>query len=249
MKSSRWTIAGLTSAGFLLALLVPAQALAQVAPISQSTAPTASAPAGGSAATSAPAVNNYGFSERHPRYQLKPGDIFDITFEYTPEFNQTVTVQPDGYVTLRDVGDLYVAGSAAPDVTQKLRDAYEKILNKPAISILLKDYEKPYFIADGQVGHPGKYELRGDTTVVQAVAMAGGFLPAAKHSDVILFRRVSDEWVESKVLDVKKMENTHNLSEDMHLRPGDMVFVPKNKISKIQPYLPSTNFSMIPWHY
>jgi len=64
-----------------------------------------------------------------------------------------------------------------------------------------------------------------------------------------LFRRVSDEWVESKVLDVKKMQNSHNLSEDVHLRPGDMVFVPKSKISKIQPYLPSTNFSMIRWHY
>jgi polysaccharide export outer membrane protein len=201
------------------------------------------------AAASAASVNKLGFSERHPRYVMRPGDIFDITFEYTPEFNQTVTVQPDGYVALRDVGDLYVAGLATPDVTQKLGEAYGKILNKPAISIVLKDFEKPYFIADGQVGHPGKYELRGDTTVVQAVAMAGGFLTSAKHSEVVLFRRVSDQWVESKVLDVKKMENAHNLTEDMHLRPGDMVFVPKNKISKIQPYLPSTSFSMIPWHY
>jgi len=201
------------------------------------------------ASASAAAVNKLGFSERHPRYLLRPGDIFDVSFEYTPEFNQTVAVQPDGYISLRDVGDIYVAGLATPAVTQKIGDAYGKILNKPAISILLKDYEKPYFIADGQVGHPGKYELRGDTTVVQAVAMAGGFLTSAKHSDVILFRRVSDEWVESKVLDVKKMQNSHNLSEDVHLRPGDMVFVPKSKISKIQPYLPSTNFSMIPWHY
>jgi len=201
------------------------------------------------ASASLAAVNKLGFSERHPRYLLRPGDIFDVSFEYTPEFNQTVAVQPDGYISLRDVGDIYVAGLATPAVTQKIGDAYGKILNKPAISILLKDYEKPYFIADGQVGHPGKYELRGDTTVVQAVAMAGGFLTSAKHSDVILFRRVSDEWVESKVLDVKKMQNSHNLSEDVHLRPGDMVFVPKSKISKIQPYLPSTNFSMIPWHY
>ena len=232
MKSSRLTIARC-----LLVVLASASAIAQVAPPS----PTGTSATGG--------VNSFGFSDRHPRYLMRPGDIFDITFEYTPEFNQTVTVQPDGYVTLRDVGDLYVAGLAGPDVTQKLKEAYGKILNKPMISILLKDFEKPYFIADGQVGHPGKYELRGDTTVIQAVAMAGGFLPTAKHSDVILFRRVSDEWVESKVLDVKKMENSHDLTEDMHLRPGDMVWVPKNKISKIQPYLPSTNFSMIPWHY
>jgi polysaccharide export outer membrane protein len=229
---------GIMTLVLLLAILTCAGAFAQIA----------TAPAQDTAASAA-SVNKLGFSERHPRYVMRPGDVFDITFEYTPEFNQTVTVQPDGYVTLRDVGDLYVAGLATPDVTQKLGEAYGKILNKPVISILLKDFEKPYFIADGQVGHPGKYELRGDTTVVQAVAMAGGFLSAAKHSNVVLFRRVSDEWVESKVLDVKKMENTHDLTEDMHLRPGDMVFVPKNKISKIQPYLPSTSFSMIPWHY
>jgi len=221
----------------LLATIAATGAIAQVAAPSQD------------AVASAASVNKLGFSERHPRYLMRPGDVFDITFEYTPEFNQTVTVQPDGYVALRDVGDLYVAGLATPDVSQKLVEAYGKILNKPAISILMKDFEKPYFIADGQLGHPGKYELRGDTTVVQAVAMAGGFLTSAKHSEVVLFRRVSDQWVESKVLDVKKMENSHNLSEDMHLRPGDMVFVPKNKISKIQPYLPSTSFSMIPWHY
>jgi polysaccharide biosynthesis/export protein len=230
----------LTIACVAVALLASTSALAQVATTPPSVA---------SSGTDAAGVNKLGFSDRHPRSLMRPGDLFDITFEYTPEFNQTVTVQPDGYVTLRDVGDLYVAGSPGPDVTQKLKDAYGKILNKPMISILLKDFEKPYFIADGQVGHPGKYELRGDTTVIQAVAMAGGFLTSAKHSDVILFRRVSDEWVESKVLDVKKMETTHDLSEDMHLRPGDMVFVPKSKIAKIQPYLPSTSFSMIPWHY
>ena len=224
-------------ARMLAVLLLCAGAAAQVS----SPPPAASA--------SSTAVNNLGFSERHPRYLMRPGDSFDIAFEYTPEFNQTVTVQPDGYVALRDVGDLYVAGLPTPEVTQKLRDAYGKILNKPVISIVLKDFEKPYFIADGQVGHPGKYELRGDTTVIQAVAMAGGFISSAKHSDVVLFRRVSDEWVESKVLDVKKMENSHNLTEDVHLRPGDMVFVPKNKISKLQPFLPSTNFSMIPWRF
>ena len=202
------------------------------------------------ATTASPgSVNSFGFSERHPRYEMQPGDSFDLTFEYTPEFNQTVTVQPDGYVSMRNVGDLYVAGQTVPQVTAKVTDLYGKILNKPAISILLKDYEKPYFIADGQVGHPGKYELRGDTTVVQAIAMAGGFTSSAKHSNVVLFRRISDQWVESKLLDVKKMQNSKNLSEDVHLRPGDMVFVPKNALSKIEPFLPTSSFNMIPWHY
>jgi polysaccharide export outer membrane protein len=186
------------------------------------------------------------FSERYPRYKLRPGDVFDIQFEFTPEFNQSVTVQPDGYVALRDAGDVYATGVTVPELTEKIRTAYGKVLSNPRISILLKDFERPYFVADGQVGHPGKYDLRGDTTVIQAVAIAGGFTTAAKHSQVVLYRRVNDDWVEAKLLNVKEMEKTHNLSEDLHLRPGDMIFVPKSQISKIQQFLPSYGVNMLP---
>ena len=203
-----------------------------------------------SASATTTASNQQGpwFSERHPRYELKPSDVFDVSFEYTPEFNQTVTVQPDGYVTMRGVGDVEVGGKTVEQATETIRSSYEKLLNHPQVSVVLKDFQKPYFVADGQVGHPGKFELRDDTTVSQAIAMAGGFLPSAKHSQVVLYRRVSDKWMQGTVIDVKKMEKDHDLSEDAHLQPGDMVFVPKNGISKAMPFLPipSANVSMIP---
>jgi polysaccharide export outer membrane protein len=186
------------------------------------------------------------FTVRYPRYKLRPGDAADISFELTPEFNQTVTVQPDGFITLRDAGDVNANGLTLPELTEKIRTAYSHILSNPRISVLLKDFEKPYFIADGQVAHPGKYDLRGDTTLVQAVALAGGFTTAAKHSQVVLFRRVNDDWVEGKLLNVKEMLNSRNLSEDLHLKPGDMIYVPKNTISKIQQFLPSYGISIMP---
>jgi polysaccharide export outer membrane protein len=186
------------------------------------------------------------FTDRYPRYKLRPGDTADVSFELTPEFNQTVTVQPDGFIAMRDAGDINANGLTVPELTEKIRAAYSHVLSNPRISVLLKDFEKPYFVADGQVAHPGKYDLRGDTTLVQAVAIAGGFTNAAKHSQVVLFRRVNDEWVEAKLLNVKEMEKSHNLSEDLHLRPGDMLFVPKNKISKIQQFLPSYGLSLMP---
>jgi polysaccharide biosynthesis/export protein len=193
-------------------------------------------------------TNTPTFSDRYPRYQMRAGDQFDLDFELTPELNQTITVQPDGYITLRQVGDIYVNGLTIPVVTERVTTAYSKILSDPKISILLKDFEKPYFVADGQFDHPGKYDLRGDTTVTQAVAIAGGFTKDAKHSQVVLFRRVSDSQVEAHLLDVKRMENTRNLSEDMYLKPGDMIYVPKNRISKIQQYFPSYGlFSQIPF--
>jgi polysaccharide export outer membrane protein len=179
--------------------------------------------------------------QRNPRYILQAGDSFDVSFDLSPEFNQTLTIQPDGFVTLRGVGDVHVAGETVPQLTETIRTAYSKVLNDPIISILLKDFEKPYFTVDGQVGHPGKYDLRGDTTVIQALAVAGGVSPSAKHSQVVLFRHVSDQWVQARILNVKKMMKQGNLSEDLHLRPGDMVFVPKSAFSRIQPFLPTTN--------
>jgi polysaccharide biosynthesis/export protein len=181
------------------------------------------------------------FQTRYPRYKIGSGDSFDVNFELSPEFNQTVTVQPDGFITLRGVGDVNVAGQTVPELTQTLKTAYSKILNDPLIVVMLKDFEKPYFIADGQVGHPGKYDLRGDVTVTEAVAMAGGFTESAKHSQVLLFRRVSDEWTEAKIINVKKMLKDGNLHEDMHLHPGDMIVVPKNTLSKIQRYIPNSS--------
>ncbi len=187
------------------------------------------------------------FQERLPRYKISAGDIFDVNFELSPEFNQTVTVQPDGFITLRGIGDLHVAGKKVPELTETLRQAFGKILNDPQISVILKDFEKPYFVADGQVGKPGKYELRGETTVTQAIAEAGGFTEASKHSQVVLFRRVDDHWTEARILNLKKMEKSRNLTEDALLHPGDMLFVPKNTFSKIQKFIPNASVgSFIP---
>ena len=182
------------------------------------------------------------FQSRVSRYRIAPGDSFDINFELSPEFNQAgVAVQPDGYVTLRGVGDIKVQGQTVPELTQTLRGAYSKILNAPIISVVLKDFEKPYFVADGQVGKPGKYDLRGEVTLTQAIAIAGGFTDASKHSQVLLFRRVSDQWMEAKIVNVKKMEKAGNLSEDPLLHPGDMLFVPKNTFSKIDKFFPTAS--------
>jgi len=217
---------------FLIAVtvLISAVAVGQVA-----TPGGPSAGCGVTAPTADPA-----FNERNPRYQIQSGDTFDVSFEFAPEFNQTTTVQPDGFITLREVGDVHVSGQTVPQLTRTLCDAYGKIMSGPSIAVVLKDFEKPYFVAGGQVLHPGKYTLRGETTLTEAVTMAGGFTTASKHSQVLLFRRVDDKWTEAKVIDVKKMLNAKNLSEDPMLKPGDMFVVPQNRISKISRYLPTS---------
>lgn len=179
---------------------------------------------------------------RDERYRIAPGDSFDVNFELSPEFNQTaVAVQPDGFVTLRGVGDVNVQGQTVPELTETLRGVYGKFLNDPLISVSLKDFEKPYFVADGQVGKPGKYDLRGTVTLTQAIAIAGGFTDKSRHSQVLLFRRVSSQWMHAEIINVKKMEKSGKLTEDVLLHPGDMLFVPKNTMSKIDTFFPSAS--------
>jgi len=181
---------------------------------------------------------------RNQRYALHSADVLELTFPLTPEFNQTVTVQPDGYITLRGAEDIRVEGQTLPEVSNSLRIAYSRVLHDPVINIGLKDFEKPYFIVGGEVGHPGKFDLRDDTSAAQAVAIAGGFKDSAKHSQVLLFHRVPHGWMQAKRLNLKKMLNEANLEEDAYLQPGDFLYVPKNTFSKIQRFIPTSSMGM-----
>lgn len=75
--------------------------------------------------------------------------------------------------------------------------------------------------------------------MTQAIAIAGGFKDTAKHSQILLFHRVSEGWVSAKKIDLKDMLAQGNLREDPYLRPGDTAFVPKNQFPGLNPSCPS----------
>jgi polysaccharide export outer membrane protein len=181
--------------------------------------------------------------ERHPLYRLTKSDIVEVNFTFSPEFNQSLTIQPDGFVALRGVGLVLAEGLTVGELQLAIAKAYLGFLHEPEISVSLKDFEKPYFLASGEVSHPGKYELRGDLTVNEALAIAGGFTQQARHSQVVLFRRVSLDVAEAHVIDAKKMLNSRNLREDWHLQPGDFIYVPQSRISKIRKFVPASSMN------
>jgi polysaccharide biosynthesis/export protein len=172
--------------------------------------------------------------QRYPRYKLRAGDIMALTLRFSPEFNQTVTVQPDGFVSLQEAGDVYISGKTVPEATEAIKASYSKFLHDPEVSIVLTEFDKPSFIVNGTVRNPGKYELRGDTTVSEGLAMAGGLTEASKHSQVWLYRRRPDDTLQATKLDLKRMWAKQDLKEDIFLQPGDMIFVPQNTFSKIK---------------
>jgi polysaccharide biosynthesis/export protein len=182
--------------------------------------------------------SHQGFADRNARYHLQPNDVVDVQYRYTPEYNQTASVQPDGFVTLPLVGDVKVGGMTIEQAHDAVLDVASKRLNKPEVVLVLKDFEKAHFVVSGEVNTPGRFELRGGITVSEAIAMAGGFKDAsAKHSQVLLVRRVNENFGETHVLNVKEFISKQNFSEDMTVHPGDMVVVPQNAISKIERFV------------
>lgn len=178
-------------------------------------------------------------AERNPRYRICRDDVLLLSFPLSPELNQKVMVQPDGFIALQNAGSIYVEGLTLPGVIEAVKKAYSKTLHDPIVDVDLADFQRPFFSVLGQVGKPGQYDLRHDITVTQAIAVAGGFTGGAK-TQVFLYRSVSANWAEVRELKIKEIFHGKNITEDAHLRPGDMIFVPEKAITKFQRYVPYT---------
>jgi polysaccharide export outer membrane protein len=176
-----------------------------------------------------------------PQYQIQPGDVMEVHYRYTPEYDQTVTVQPDGYITLNLVGNVKVSQSTVDEARAAIIKQASERLNQPEVSITLKDFQKPYFVVAGQVASPGKFDMRENTTAIQAEMMAGGFRNTAKASKIVLFRKINSDTAEVKVLDLKKIDKTSSLERDIALQNGDMLLVPENNAAKFQNFMKLTN--------
>jgi polysaccharide biosynthesis/export protein len=180
-------------------------------------------------------------SQRSPQYQLHINDLLEVNFDLTPELNQAVRVGPDGYISLRGSPTVHVEGQTVLQAVETIKKAYATMLHDPVVSVVLKEYERPFFIATGEVQKPGKYDLSSLTTATQGIAIAGGFNADAKHSTVVVFRQVENGWKQLATLDIKRMLNNRDLGEDVRLQPGDLIYVPKNTLAKIRPFIPSVS--------
>jgi polysaccharide export outer membrane protein len=174
---------------------------------------------------------------RDQPYLLQPSDVLELEYEYTPEYNQVATVEPDGTVRLKLLGSVKVAGKSLDEATQTIKDKAALSLNKPEITLTLKDFVKPHFTVYGEVSRPGVYDIHGAVTVLQAIALSGGVKDSSKETQVLLIRKMNADIAEVKVVNTKLMASAKGAREDFDLRPGDMLIVPKNRLGKIEPYI------------
>ena len=178
------------------------------------------------------------------RYTVRSGDSITIDYRYTPEFNQTVVIQPDGFVELTLIGELKIAGLTLAQIHDLVAKNASSHLRNPELNIALKEFERPYIAVSGEVDKPGRIDFYERTTALQAVMLSGGFKETAQQSQVIVFRRVNNDLSKVIQLNLHSVRRSSDLEHDMVLEPSDIVFVPRNKLQNVARFVKATNLGL-----
>jgi len=231
--------------GLLLALAAPARGQqgppAELPPASPPERPAAADPA----SAPAPPASGPLIVDQRERYVLQVSDEVELTYRYTPEFNFSGRIQPDGFISAPIIGDVLIAGYTISQAREILLRVARQRLREPELSFVLKDFVKPLFTVGGEVEKPGQFELRGRVGVLEAVAIAGGFKRSAKASQLVLLRRFDSERATARLINAKELEKMRDPEHDIRLQPGDMIVVPRNKLSYVEPYVPIASLVLL----
>jgi protein involved in polysaccharide export with SLBB domain len=177
-------------------------------------------------------------------YTIHTGDQLDIKFFYNPELNETVTVRPDGRISLQLVQDVMVSGKTPGDLSKELEEKYSSELLNPDVAVIVRTFTSHRVYIDGEVNQPGGIDLTGPMTVMQSVAYAGGLKNTARTNEVVVIRRGQDSRPMAIPIDLTKTIDGTNIGQDITLAPFDIVFVPRSPIANanlwVQQYLRDT---------
>ena len=170
-------------------------------------------------------------------YRIQVGDQLDIKFFYNPELNEQVTVRPDGRVSLQLVHEIMVAGLTPAELTDLLTKKYASELKRPEIAVMVRSFTAQRIYVDGEVTKPGMVSLTGFTTVLQSISQAGGIKDTGRTSEVIVIRRGPDNNPLVIPVNLGKAIDGTDMTQDITLRPFDIVFVPKSHIANVNKWV------------
>jgi len=198
---------------------------AQAAPRPAATAPAQAVPA------EVPAV--FDRESLTAEYRVAPGDVLQVFVWKEADLSREVRVRPDGYLAVPLVGDLFAVGKTLRGLAAELSQQLASFVTQPVVTVTLKESITLRFFVVGQVGKPGEFPLLGRTTVMQALAIAGGFQEYAKTDEIKILRQelaVAGGRVRTQeiVLPVsyKSLAQGQNLQGDVVVKPGDVIVVP-----------------------
>jgi polysaccharide biosynthesis/export protein len=154
-------------------------------------------------------------------YKIGPLDVLDVSVFKVPDLSKTVQVGDGGYISYPLVGDIPAAGKTAHEVERELEQKLgAKYIRSPQVTVLVKEYNSQRVTVEGSVKTPGVYPMKGKTSLVQALAMAGGIDSTIGSGDIVIFRTIDGKRSAAR-FDFDTIIKGE--TEDPELAPGDVI--------------------------
>jgi polysaccharide export outer membrane protein len=155
-------------------------------------------------------------------YSIGPADVLQITVWKEPDLTREVTVRFDGMVTVPLVGDVQAAGQAPARLAETIAKSLERFIEVPRVTVAVAQTNSARFYVVGQVAKSGEFSLSGHTTVLQGLALAGGFKDFAKSDQIVIIRQ--DQTIVP--VNYKRIADGTGIAQNVRLAPGDTIVVP-----------------------
>jgi len=170
-------------------------------------------------------------------YQLHQGDTLDIKLFYTPELNESVTVGPDGKISLQLIGEMAVVGLTLQNLIKKLQERYAGILVAPEVSVIIRTFAGQKAFVGGEVNIPGLISFDGQPTLLQALVQVGWLKRSAQLRNVVIIRNTGASRPDVLFVDIQKWLEDPEQTPPILLRPFDVVYVPKTRVAKVNDFI------------
>lgn len=159
-------------------------------------------------------------------YLLGPEDVLDVLVWKNDDLSRTVSIRPDGKISLPLIGDVQAGGLTSSQLRDSIKERLREYKETPEVSILIREINSFSVFVLGEVAHPGKFQLRSETTLLQALTLSGGFTQYAKSDRIILLRRVGGRETRRKIRYSDIVEGK-DPDANLVLQRGDTIVVPQ----------------------
>lgn len=184
-----------------------------------------------------------------PEYKLGFGDVVEIKFFNNDQFNELVSVRPDGRITMEKIGDIFVTGMTPSKLDSLITVTYADIIINPDVTVFVRQFGGYKIYVLGEVNSPGGYALERNMTVLQALAASGGFKTTARLGNVMVLRQGKNGAVDAFKIDVTDFLNGENINletEDLYLQPQDILYVSSTFIADVSTFLTQVYDGLLP---
>jgi polysaccharide export outer membrane protein len=195
-------------------------------------AQTASGNAGASAAkpTVTPAGQNADASTaprpHNDTFVIGNDDVLAVNVWKEPDISRSVPVRSDGKISLPLVGEVQAAGRTPLKLEQDIAFRLKSFIAEPEVTVIVQQINSQKFNILGQVSRPGSYPLTNSPTVLDAIAIAGGFRDFAKQKSIYVLRQNPDGSQTRIPFNYKEVVESKNPAQNIQLEPRDTIVVP-----------------------